>query len=128
LTKLLDEVRQKMKSLDLEEVQVWIKDEMGNREINKVSIDVLEMIDDDMEWGLEEDDDDFGTINLDLPPLPPLEKPICKKPWQHHFARKLMLNLYYHECTRCGYSPDYDWDKPRFLACHAAYVAHKKTE
>lgn len=75
-----------------------------------------------------DDDDDFGLIELDdsyedLPPTP--EQP-CRSPSNHIFEKKLLARHYYHECTVCGYSPDLDANKPKFQECHEKYLSWKK--
>jgi len=76
-------------------------------------------------------DDDFGLIYLDfddkLEELPPTPDKPCQKPYSHNFEKKLLAQLYYYECSKCGYSPDLDYNKPKFKECHDEYLAWKKT-
>jgi len=74
-------------------------------------------------------EDDFGLIYLDFDDdeeeLPPLPSKPCRKPYDHIFEKKLLAQHYYNECNKCGYSPDLDFDKPKFITCHKDYVAWK---
>jgi len=77
------------------------------------------------------DDEDFGLIYLDFDDSieetsSTLDKP-CLKPYQHTFDKKLLAQLYYYECSKCGYSPDLDHNKPKFKECHDEYLVWKKS-
>ena len=78
-----------------------------------------------------DNDDDFGLVYLDfedeVEELPPTPDQPCREPYHHKFEKKLLAQHYYYECTLCGYSPDLDFDKPKFKKCHKDYVAWKKT-
>jgi len=77
------------------------------------------------------DEDDFGLVYLDFDDpkedLPSIPSAPCNKPHQHNFEKKLLAHLYYNECTKCGYSPDLDYNKTKFKECHDEYLSWKKT-
>ena len=73
-------------------------------------------------------DFDFGLIDIDTKcEQIPKESAICDLAYQHVFEKKLLAQHYYLECKKCGYSPDLDFNKPKFKECHEEYLAWKKT-
>jgi len=81
---------------------------------------------------MPKNEDDFGLIYLDFDDseedLPSTPNKPCKNPHQHIFEKKLLANLYYYECSECGYSPELDYNKPNFKECHDEYLLWKKME
>lgn len=81
---------------------------------------------------MSKNEGDFGIVHLDfdddLEELPPIPQKTCKKPFNHKFIKKLLASHYYYECTSCGYSPELDYNKPKFKKCHEEYLAWKKTQ
>ena len=57
--------------------------------------------------------------------LPSENKGICKEPSLHIFDKKMLATHYYYECSICGYSPELDYNKEKFKACHESYQSWK---
>jgi len=79
------------------------------------------------------DEDDFGLVYLDFDDvdkeeLPPIPTEPCRQPYHHKFIKKLLASHYYYECTLCGYSPELDYNKPKFKKCHVEHTAWKKSK
>ncbi len=71
--------------------------------------------------------DDFEFINLESIEEENKNQP-CNYPYQHKFERKLLAQSYYFECSKCGYSPELDFNKENFRKCHEDYLCWKKTQ
>ena len=42
--------------------------------------------------------------------------------------KKMLATHYYHECSRCGYSPELDYQKTKYKKCHEEYTAWSKNK
>ena len=113
------ELHEKLTAYELQILEEYFDFEFGGW-----GFQIIELGDyDDYEYD-EDYVDDFGIIDLDddydLPP--PIPTDYCGYPDEHEFVEKVNFNLLYNECSKCGYSPQYDGGKKRFFDCHKDYI------
>lgn len=96
-------------------VRVWLHDVSGVRHEEELPPEEIAMISGMFNWGFYDwDSDENDFTKVDLGP--------CACSWMHEFERKAYTTWFFRECTKCGYSPEFDYNKPEFRQCHIDFI------